>query len=37
MNYSDPKGSPGKEHHARLVQGLSNWQDFVLVSFYKKE
>ena len=19
-------GSPGKEHHARLVQGLSNWQ-----------
>ena len=20
MNYSDPKGSPGKEHHARLVQ-----------------
>ena len=26
VNYSDPKGSPGKEHHARLVQGLSNWQ-----------
>ena len=23
MNYSDPKGSPGKEHHARLVQGLT--------------
>ena len=26
MNHSDPKGSPGMEHHARLVQGLSNWQ-----------
>ena len=26
MSYSDPKGSPEKEHHAKLVQGLSNWQ-----------
>ena len=25
MNLLAHSGSPGKEHHARLVQGLSNW------------
>ena len=26
MNPLAYSGSPGKEHHARLVQGLWNWQ-----------